>query len=87
MNVCLIDVCLFVCVNHTDSVCSWHWVSQVDQRPYKYRETVPVQRGRTSTERPYQYRETIPVQRPVPLALHHEVGGQDPGVPVPGVIG
>ena len=68
VNVCLIDISLFVCVNHTDSVCSWHWVSQVDQRPY-------------------QYREAIPVQRPVPLVLHHEVGGPDPGVPVPGVIG
>ena len=75
MNVCLIDISLFDCVNHTDSVCSWHWVSQVDQRPYQYRETVPVLRGHTSAE------------RPVPLALHHEVGGQDPGVPVPGVIG
>ena len=44
-------------------------------------------RDHTSTEKPYQYREDIPVQRPVPLALHHEVGGQDPGVSVPGVIG
>ncbi|CAL8237570.1 unnamed protein product [Boreogadus saida] len=31
---------------------------QVDQRPYQYRETIPVQRDRTSTEIPYQCRET-----------------------------
>ena len=53
--VCL--TCLSVCVNHTDSVCSLHWLSQVDQRDqYQYRETIPVRRDRTSTERPYQYR-------------------------------